>query len=252
MFRMHDYGRKNQPLLFIRNLVVSACFYVIGLLMTVPGIIIAVIALLFRLRTVPAALTVVWSRFLFLLAGRRVHVTGREKMEKGKAYLVVANHSSFTDIPGMLTVLPDLIWVGREKLFRIPLFGTFLKMWGSIPIDTKSVMRSGNSINAAVRQARKARSVAIFPEGTRTPDGRLQEFKRGFTRILRNSDLDILPLTMNGFYSLCPKDSWLIQPTEKLEIVIHEPVPRDNLLALDDRTMADKVRGIVMQNHKGW
>lgn len=236
----------------IRDIIVTFFFYPLGIVMTALGIFIAIPALLLRARFVPTALSFLWSRSLFLLSGRTVHVTGRENIAEGKAYLIVANHSSFLDIPGMITVLPDIIWVGREKLFRIPVFGTFLRLWGSIPIDTKSVMRSGDAISAAVHQARKARSVAIFPEGTRTPDGRLQPFKRGFTRILRNSDLDVLPLTLNGFYTLCPKDRWVLNPSKKLEIIVHRPVSRGELLKKDDQTIADMIHKIVQNNHKGW
>jgi 1-acyl-sn-glycerol-3-phosphate acyltransferase len=242
----------NHLFLQIRNRIVSLWFYPIGILATVAGILIAIPALVLRARFAVTSLSFLWSRFLFLLAGRTVHVTGRENIAPGKAYLVVANHTSFLDIPGIITVLPDIIWVGREKLFRIPVFGTFLKLWGSIPIDTKSVMRSGEAISGAVHQARKARSVAIFPEGTRTPDGGLQEFKRGFTRILRNSDLDVLPLTLNGFYTLCPKDRWVLNPSERIEIIIHDPVSRDELIGKDDNVIAETVHDIVQKDHKGW
>lgn len=234
-----------------RNLIVTVLAYSVGFLVTVLGLVIALLALIFRARFVPPVLAFFWSRILFFLVGRPVKVMGRENIAEGKSYLVIANHSSFFDIPGIMVVMPDIIWVGREKLFRIPLFGTFLKFWGSIPIDTKSVMRSGNALSAAVHQAKKARSVAIFPEGTRTRDGRLQDFKRGFTRILRNSDLDVLPLTLNGFYTLCPKGRTLFDPSQPLEIVVHRPVSRENLLDKDDREIAEIVRGMVASAHKG-
>lgn len=236
----------------IRNVIVTCWFYPVGIIETIVGMLIAFPFLLIRARFVATVLCYLWARFLFLLAGRTVRVTGLEKITRGKAYLVIANHSSYLDIPGIIAFFPDILWVGREKIFRVPVFGTFIKLLGSIPIDTKSVMRSGSAITAAVHQARKARSVAIFPEGTRTPDGKLQPFKRGFTRILRNSDLDILPLTLNGFYTLCPKDRWTVDPSKPLEIIVHSPVSRDTLLNKDDNTIAEIIHDIVQKGHKGW
>lgn len=237
----------------IRNFFLSFfLLYPIGVSATIVGLLIAIPALVFRARFIPTALSFLWGRLLFILNGRIVHVTGREYLKKGKAYLVVANHASYFDIPAIITVIPDIIWVGREKLFRVPVFGYFLKQWGSIPIDTKSVMRSGDAITAATGQALQARSVAIFPEGTRSPDGKLQPFKRGFVRILRNSDLDVLPITLNGFYTLCPKDRWVLNPAKKLEITIHPPIPRAELLGKEDTEITGLVHDIVLQNHKGW
>lgn len=186
-----------------------------------------------------------WGRLIFWLAGRRVHVEGREHIAKGKNYLVVANHSSMLDIPALLAVIPDMALVGREKLLRIPVFGSFLRTIGYIPIDTTSIRKAGRTMEEAVRRARQGTTVGMFPEGTRTPTGRVQSLKRGFIRILRESGLDLLPVTIHGTFALKPKHRLTFSPRERIRLVVHEPLENGILARLSDQAIAEKVRSIL-------
>jgi 1-acyl-sn-glycerol-3-phosphate acyltransferase len=186
-----------------------------------------------------------WGKLPFWLVGRRLHVTGRERIAPDRKYIVVANHSSMLDIPALLAVMPDMALIGREKLLRIPLFGFFLRLIGYIPIDTESVRKAGRSMDQAVRTIRKGVTVGLFPEGTRTQTGRVQKLKRGFVRILRDTGLDLLPITILGTFTLKPKNRATFCPGEKIRLVVHEPLPNAALAALSDHDIAEKVRTIL-------
>ena len=186
-----------------------------------------------------------WGRLIFWLAGRRIHVSGREHIARGKNYLVVANHSSMLDIPALIAVIPNMALVGREKLLRIPVFGSFLRTIRYIPIDTANIRKAGRSMEEAARKAREGITVGMFPEGTRTPTGRVQALKRGFIRILRESGLDLLPITIQGTFVLKPKHRITFSPLERIQLVVHEPLDNSFLTRLTDQAIAEKVRSIL-------
>ena len=85
----------------------------------------------------------------------------------------------------------------------------------------------------------------IFPEGTRTLNGKLNPFYRGFIYLLRASKTDILPVTLNGFFSLKPKNRFSIDFASKLEVIVHEAIPSQELIPLEDKSIIDKVKTVI-------
>lgn len=183
--------------------------------------------------------------------GKQVHIEGKENYDKLKNYILVVNHASIYDIPAIMSVVPGVSWIGREYLIRIPGFGHLLKMNDYIPIEPGQPGRSWQSIKQAITHAKDGITVAIFPEGTRTEDGQLGTFKKGFIHILRATHLDILPVTLNGFYSLKSKTRFTIAPKGKLEIVIHSPLDNKKLLPMADNEIMDVVKKTILSSHQG-
>lgn len=91
----------------------------------------------------------------------------------------------------------------------------------------------------------KHRTVAIFPEGTRTLDGKLNAFYRGFIHLLRATGNDILPVTLNGFYELKPKNRFHIQFGSKLSVVIHPPIDGPELTPISDSEIIDRISTVI-------
>ena len=91
----------------------------------------------------------------------------------------------------------------------------------------------------------KDHTVAIFPEGTRTLDGKLNSFYRGFIHLLRVTENDILPVTLNGFYKLKPKNRFSIHFGSRLEIIIHPPLEGGKLARLSDQEIMDRVSEVI-------
>lgn len=185
---------------------------------------------------------VLWGNLVFWVNGRRLHVHGRRRIEPGTRYLVLANHTSLFDIPALLAVFPDAALIGREHLTRIPVFNQLLKLIHFIPIDTSRVRRSHDAIAEAVRKAGQGISIGMFPEGTRSPDGKVQRLKRGFIYVLRGSGLDVLPMTIRGTFALKPKGRFSYDPRERIEVFVRPPIPNGELSALSDDGIMEKVR----------
>ena len=194
------------------------------------------------LRDVVRAGIAVWARLPFWLVGRRLHVSGREYIEGAGRYLVVANHASMYDVPALFAVLPGMAFMGREYLLRIPVFGFFLRSIRYIPVDTESVRKAAHALLEAVRRAREGLSVGMFPEGTRTLTGEVQRLKRGFVRILREGRLDLLPVRIDGTWTLKPKHHWYMDPRERIEVRVRRPIPYERLAPLPDDEIVERVR----------
>ena len=89
------------------------------------------------------------------------------------------------------------------------------------------------------------RTVAIFPEGTRTLDGKLNSFYRGFIHLLRVTENDILPVTLNGFYKLKPKNRFSIHFGSRLGLIIHPPLEGEKLARQSDQEIMDRVMEVI-------
>jgi 1-acyl-sn-glycerol-3-phosphate acyltransferase len=197
-----------------------------------------------RLKRVIIFLMGFWARSIFPLMGKKVHIQGRENIRKGERYILLANHASMFDITAIMAVYPSVSWFGHERLLRIPLFKQMLLMTDYIPMRINNIKNTRNMLESLEEQAQD-RTVAIFPEGTRTLDGKLNSFYRGFIHLLRATENDILPVTLNGFYKLKPKNRFSIHFGSRLEMFIHPSLKGKNLARLSDREIMDCVIEII-------
>ncbi len=228
-----------------RILFATLSCYILGYLLTALLVLVGIVADVFKARRFIRGGLVFWGNLLFWLAGRRLHVRDPKNIVKDKAYLVLANHSSMYDIPALLAVMPGVSLVGREKLMHIPVFRRLLRIIGYIPIDAEMVRRAHEAIAEAVQRAGDGCSIAMFPEGTRTPDGSVQRLKRGFVYVLRESGLDVLPLTIRGTFALKPKGRFTMDPRERIEVIVRPPLDNAGLTRLSDAEILEKVRRVL-------
>ncbi len=191
----------------------------------------------------------VWGHVLFLLMGKRLYIYGRENLQQDCNYLVLINHASLYDIPAVMAVFPHVSWLGREYLTRIPLFGQVLKITHYIPVS-RDLSRGVQKIIASSITTGGKKSIALFPEATRTLDGKIQQFKRGFIHIQKGTKLDILPVTLNGMYKLRPKPRFYINPFTKLEVIIHQPIRNDELAEKTVPQILEETKSIIESAYK--
>ncbi len=226
------------------HLLVSIPVFIILYSYTVLTVVLIIIFSLFKLKRVVYALLYVWANAVFLMMGKRVRIEGRQHIVKKKKYILIANHTSMFDIMAIMSFKPGVSWFGKENLTKIPLFGTMLKMVDYIPMKLATVKNTRLMLEHLVHNAAD-KTVAIFPEGTRTKDGKMNPFYRGFIYLLKATETDILPVTLNGFYSLKPKNRFSINFRSKLEVIIHEPISSESLLQLEDKKIIDKVKTVI-------
>jgi 1-acyl-sn-glycerol-3-phosphate acyltransferase len=158
-----------------------------------------------------------------------------------RPYVFVANHSSFTDV-FLLASLPwEMKFLSKKSIFQIPLLGWQMTIAGDVPI----VRGDRENVQAAMRQLRdrldRRLSVIFFPEGTRSPDGSLGEFREGAFRLAIEAGVEVLPLAIYGASSSLPKHSLVFQPTTATVMVL-TPEPTEGLTAADAPGLAARVR----------
>ena len=160
-------------------------------------------------------------------------------------YILMHNHSSFLD----LFLLPTIIKgkytaIIAEKNFHIPLIGTILKKLNGIPIKRAHSKSARESIQIAENFIQTGFHIAIFPEGTRTITGNLNPFKKGGFHMAINTKTKILPLIVQGLYTIKPKTRWTIAPGT-VKITIKEPIAVINK-TVDE--LLDEVQSIYLKH----
>lgn len=202
---------------------------------------IVVAALLGRTGKAAFFLMQTWAWLVLRVSGIRVVVRGRENVVPGKQYVILSNHQSHFDIPALVTSLGvPYRWVIKKELRPIPLFGYALAASRNIFIDRSDGARAMRSIQQGIAQLPEGTGMLSFPEGTRSWDNNMLPFKKGAFVAARDSELPILPVTVNGSRRCLPKGSAVFR-SGTIEVVIHPPIqPRpeeeEPLEALMERT----------------
>ena len=166
-----------------------------------------------------------WAGSLFFVCGISYQVTGLEHIKSGHNYIVMANHLSGLDIPLIFLTIPlQIRMMAKKELFRIPVFGWALSLGGYIKIHRSDREKAIATMDAAAERIRREQvSVVIFPEGTRSPDGDLQAFKKGGFMFALQTGYSVLPVTIRGTHTLAPKKTLAIKPGS-VDLRIHEAV----------------------------
>lgn len=235
---------------FIRAFFATILSYTLGVVITLILSILAVLTLLVRFKYGIFLIERAWGCLLIWMLFRHPKIIGRENIQKGKTYVICANHSSIHDVLAISMIQPGMMaWVAKKALFSIPILGNSLSMGVAIPVDKKSIRKSAEALAEGLQKKSKRQSVGIFPEGTRTKDGKLQFFKRGFVKIARDTQMDILPITLNGFYSIQSDKKFYLNPKDKLEIIIHNPILYKNIVDKKDKEVVDELRMVIEKDY---
>jgi 1-acyl-sn-glycerol-3-phosphate acyltransferase len=185
-----------------------------------------------------------WAKSVFMIIGKRFRIYGKENIIKDHRYILVANHASLFDIVAIMSFYPGVSWFGHERLLKVPLFGKILKMTDYVPFRDPTYKNTKQMIQQLVHKS-KYQTVAIFPEGTRTLDGKINQFYRGFIYLFRTREIEVLPVTLNGFYKLKPKNRSYINFDSKLDVVIHKPIRREELIDKSDAEIIETVKTVI-------
>ncbi len=166
----------------------------------------------------------VWAKSSALFTPMFVKVSGKENIKKGESYVIVANHQSQYDIfllYGWVGV--DFRWIMKKELRKAPFIGYASAKVGHIFLDRSSPRAAVESIEESKKQLVNGTSVVIFPEGTRSRDGRLRKFKKGAFNIARQLELPILPVTIVGTNKIMGSGFINVMPGST-KLIIHKPI----------------------------
>lgn len=154
--------------------------------------------------------------FFVRAAGIRVRVKGLERIPPGVC-LFVANHTSAADAPAVVGAIPRRISIIlKDSLFKWPIVGQAFRSARFIPVNRKSHESAMASVEKATEALRSGQSFLIYPEGTRSPDGRLQNFKKGAVVMAINAGVPIVPMACSGAHRVMEKRSLVMRPGEIL------------------------------------
>jgi 1-acyl-sn-glycerol-3-phosphate acyltransferase len=154
--------------------------------------------------------------FFVRVVGVKVRVVGLQNIPAGVC-LFVANHTSSADAPAVVGAIPRRIAVLlKQSLFKWPIVGQAFRLAHFIPVDRRVRDSAISSVEKAAAAMRAGQSFLIYPEGTRSPDGRLQEFKKGAAVLAIKAGAPIVPVLCSGAQRVMAKRSMVIHPGEIL------------------------------------
>jgi 1-acyl-sn-glycerol-3-phosphate acyltransferase len=184
-------------------------------------------------------------RFLFRILFIKVRSEGSEQIDPKKTYLFMCNHSSLFDIPLLEAYIPTFVrGVEALRQFKWPVYGWVIKRLGNIPIDRKNIHASIRSMKATERSLKGGMSFVVLPEGHRTLDGHLGEFKRLPFHLAKQAGVPIIPIGISGLFLLKRKGSWLIKP-QPVTIRFGKPVDPETIQALSVEELRDSIRSKI-------
>jgi 1-acyl-sn-glycerol-3-phosphate acyltransferase len=170
-----------------------------------------------------------WSRGVLGSAGVRLRVRSHATFDPKQSYVVMPNHLSMVDIWAIFVAVPvPLRFIAKKQLGLIPLFGWAMAAGRFIFIDRQNASSARRTIDQAAERVRKGCSVVIFPEGTRSVDGRLRPFKKGGFHLAINAGAAVVPIALRGTHEVMPRGAFLIRPGV-VDVEIGEPIPTTGL-----------------------
>ena len=153
-----------------------------------------------------------WAKMILWVCGVELVIKGLENIKRDSPQIFMSNHQSFFDIFTLLAGLPvDFKFILKKELMKIPLFGTAMKRAQYISIDRGDPRMAILSMNEAAEKIKNGAYVLIFPEGTRSVEGNVQDFKKGGFHLALKSGCDIIPLAVIGSSDIAPKGSLRIK-----------------------------------------
>lgn len=191
-----------------------------------------------------ARVAVPWAKGILKVCGIKVLTSGEENVEPAVPRIYMSNHQSYFDIFALLAHLPvSFKFIMKQELMKIPILGPTMRRAGYIGITREDPRSAIKSMNAAAEKIKNGVSVVIFPEGTRSVDGRLQSFKRGGFNLALKSGCDIVPVAICNSCRIVPKGSLKINKGA-FEMRIGRPIPvkgyrRKEVAALMERVRSD-------------
>lgn len=189
---------------------------------------------------------------ILIITGVRVKITGLENIDRKAVYVFASNHSSQIDITALQWGVPNrLSMIFKKELAKIPFFGWQLYLGPYVVVDRKDPQAAMKSLEKAKNMMNKKKiSVLVFPEGTRSKTGEIQQFKRGAFYLAAHSGYPIVPITINGTEKIMPKGTFKLK---RGTVYLHfdKPIKTDNIKTKQDElALMEKVREIMISYKK--
>lgn len=175
----------------------------------------------------------------------RVHVEGREKIAPDAAYVMVANHQSLLDILVLFRLFTHFKWVSKIENFRVPCIGWNMSLNRYIKLRRGDKESVDQMMVASEQALRAGSSIMMFPEGTRSVDGRLKAFKHGAFTLAARVGAPILPIVVEGTAAALPKRGFVLQGRHAIRIRVLDAIPYARVASLSVEALTEHVRALI-------
>jgi len=185
------------------------------------------------------------ARMAVWLAGVRLEIHGLDLIPRNRPAVFMANHQSNCDPPALLAVLPRMLVLVKKEFFRVPILGRGMWAAGFIPVDRRNREQAREAVERGVQALKAGKAFLVYPEGTRSPDGRLQRFKKGVFVMAIKGGVPIVPISVSGGNKIMPKGRFVMRPG-RVRITFHDAVPTEGFTIEDRQVIIDRVRQAIL------
>ncbi len=198
-----------------------------------------------------------WGKNLIWASGSKVktiYKNGSESeikkiKETGEAVILISNHQSNVDIPTLLGYLPlDFSFIAKKEMKKWPMIGRWMRAFDCIFLDRKNVRQGMKDMKEAIYKIKNGHSYVIFPEGSRSKDGTIGEFKKGSFKLATDTGARIVPVTLVGTYQVQSRKSLKVTPNKNVKIIVDKPVNLNDLSKEEQKDIHEIVNGIIKEN----
>ena len=188
-------------------------------------------------------MTAIWARLVLRSLGVDVTVCGAERCPAGAA-VYAANHTSALDIPILFAYLPvDFRVIHKRSLYLVPVLGQYLYVSGHIGIHRGSAFRARKGLELAAARVRAGTSVVVFPEGTRSPEGAVGDFKRSSFLPALEAGVPVVPISLVGVKDVAR--GGLRVHAGRVQLLVHAAIPTAGRDVEEAGALAEEVRRVV-------
>lgn len=181
-----------------------------------------------------------------------IRVLGEKVENPRHPYVVVSNHQSLADIPVVSHLPWEMKWMGKEELFKLPIIGWMMHLSADIKVDRKTARSGAAALIAAQKVLAQKCSVMIFPEGTRTLDGRVRAFADGAFHLAIRAKVPIIPVALEGTFDCIPKNSWKFGKPSDILLKVLAPIDTSGFTTDRVAELRELVRRRIMEQVAEW
>lgn len=178
----------------------------------------------------------------------RHRIEGVEKIDRNKAYVIMANHNSMFDITSMYYLPLNFRWVTKREVMKTPFFGQLIFMHGDIMINRGRAAQAMEQLRTEGKMwLDRGVSVAIFPEGTRSKTGEMGRFKPGGFMMAKELGATILPVVMDGTNRVTKKNPFFFNWRNRVTVRVLDPIPAEEVATADLRTLLETTESRIKE-----
>ncbi|MDO5088659.1 MAG: lysophospholipid acyltransferase family protein [Leptotrichiaceae bacterium] len=198
-----------------------------------------------------------WGKNIIWASGSKVKLiykNGSEEeirkiKETGEAVILISNHQSNVDIPALLGYFPlDFSFIAKKEMKKWPLIGRWMRSFDCIFLDRKNARQGMKDMKEAIHKIKNGHSYVIFPEGSRSSNGEISEFKKGSFKLATDTGAKIIPITLVGTYEVQSKKSLKVKSNKNIKIIVDSPINLKSLSKEEQKEIHETVNKIIKAN----